>query len=121
MATAKFAVFDLRLAVRHNGSRRAAHGDGSGPARLSKLDHDSGILLVGGRETMAFFLCLIFAPNGLLYVIYNIANGHMRKFLFTPRDAAACLPWFFITFASENIPQEGEYNPLQKMAYTSVF
>jgi Ni/Fe-hydrogenase b-type cytochrome subunit len=77
--------------------------------------------LAGGRR-WHFFFAWIFALNGLLYVIYNIANGHMRKFLFTAKDAARMpamvLYYFRIRKAS---PQEGEYNPLQKMAYTSVF
>ena len=43
--------------------------------------------LAGGRR-WHFFFAWIFALNGLLYLIYNIANGHMRKFLLTPKDAA---------------------------------
>ena len=46
--------------------------------------------LAGGRR-WHFFFAWIFALNGLLYVIYNIANGGLRKFLLTPKDAA-CVP-----------------------------
>jgi thiosulfate reductase cytochrome b subunit len=77
--------------------------------------------LAGGRR-WHFFFAWIFALNGLLYVIYNIANGHMRKFLFTPRDAAGVPAMVLYYFrVRKTSPQEGEYNPLQKMAYTSVF
>ena len=77
--------------------------------------------LAGGRR-WHFFFGWLFAINGLLYFVYNLLNGHIRKFLFTPRDAAnvpaMILYYLHLRPAS---PQEGEYNPLQKMAYTSVF
>jgi Ni/Fe-hydrogenase b-type cytochrome subunit len=77
--------------------------------------------LAGGRR-WHFFFAWLFALNGLLYVIYNIANGHMRKFLLTPKDAAR-LPAMVLYYLRirKKSPQEGEYNPLQKMAYISVF
>ena len=77
--------------------------------------------LAGGRR-WHFFFAWIFALNGLLYVIYNIANGHLRKFLLTPKDAA-CVPAMVLYYfrIRKESPQTGEYNPLQKMAYTSVF
>jgi Ni/Fe-hydrogenase b-type cytochrome subunit len=77
--------------------------------------------LAGGRR-WHFFFAWIFALNGLLYVIYNIANGHMRKFLFTPKDAARvpAMVLYYLRVRKKS-PQESEYNPLQKMAYTSVF
>jgi Ni/Fe-hydrogenase b-type cytochrome subunit len=77
--------------------------------------------LAGGRR-WHFFFAWIFTLNGLLYVIYNIANGHMRKFLLTPKDAARvpAMVLYYFRIRKES-PQEGEYNPLQKMAYTSVF
>jgi Ni/Fe-hydrogenase b-type cytochrome subunit len=69
-----------------------------------------------------FFFGWLFALNGLLYVLYNLAVGHLRKFFFTPADAAkvpAMIAYYL--HLREQSPQEGEYNPLQKMAYTSVF
>lgn len=69
-----------------------------------------------------FFFGWLFALNGVLYVIYNIAIGHMRKFFFTFADAKkvpAMISYYL--HLRKNSPQEGEYNPLQKMAYTSVF
>jgi thiosulfate reductase cytochrome b subunit len=77
--------------------------------------------LAGGRR-WHFFFGWLFAINGLLYFVYNLLNGHMRKFLFTPRDAAKVPPMilYYLHLRRES-PQDGEYNPLQKMAYTSVF
>ena len=77
--------------------------------------------LAGGRR-WHFFFGWLFALNGLLYFLYNILNGHMRKFLFAPRDAAKvpAMILYYLHLRRES-PQEGEYNPLQKMAYTSVF
>ncbi len=77
--------------------------------------------LAGGRR-WHFFFGWLFVVNGLLYFVFNSINGHMRKFLFTPRDAAKvpAMMLYYLHLRRES-PQEGEYNPLQKMAYTSVF
>jgi Ni/Fe-hydrogenase b-type cytochrome subunit len=77
--------------------------------------------LAGGRR-WHFFFAWLFVLNGLLYFLYNLLNGHLRKFLLTPRDVAKFLPMmiYYLRLRRES-PQEGEYNPLQKMAYTGVF
>jgi Ni/Fe-hydrogenase b-type cytochrome subunit len=77
--------------------------------------------LAGGRR-WHFFFGWLFAINGLLYFTYNLLNGHMRKFLFTPRDAAKVpvMILYYLHLRRES-PQDGEYNPLQKIAYTSIF
>jgi Ni/Fe-hydrogenase b-type cytochrome subunit len=77
--------------------------------------------LAGGRR-WHFFFGWLFAINGLLYFVYNLLNGHMRKFLFTLRDAAKVpsMILYYLHLRRES-PQDGEYNPLQKMAYSSVF
>ena len=77
--------------------------------------------LAGGRR-WHFFFAWIFALNGLLYAIYNIANGHVRKFLFTAKDAVKvpAMALYYLRIQKQS-PQTGEYNPLQKMAYTGVF
>ena len=77
--------------------------------------------LAGGRR-WHFFFAWLFALNGILYVIYNITNGHMRKFLLKPKDAARvpAMVLYYLRIRKKS-PQEGDYNPLQKMAYTSVF
>ncbi len=68
-----------------------------------------------------FFFGWFFTINGLLYIAYNLAVGHLRKFLFTPRDAGQvpAMIGYYLKLRKSS-PQEGEYNPLQKMAYTSV-
>ena len=77
--------------------------------------------LAGGRR-WHFFFAWLFAINGLLYVVYNIANGHMKKFFLTPKDAARlpAMVLYYLRIRKQS-PQDGEYNPLQKMAYTGVF
>ncbi len=77
--------------------------------------------LASGRR-WHFFFGWLFALNGFLYVVYNLVIGHMRKFFFTFDDAKkvpAMIAYYL--HLKKNSPQEGEYNPLQKMAYTSVF
>ncbi len=77
--------------------------------------------LAGGRR-WHFFFAWLFVLNGLLYFLYNLANAHLRKFLITPKDVRKLLPMVLYYFRlRRESPQEGEYNPLQKMAYTSVF
>jgi len=77
--------------------------------------------LAGGRR-WHFFFAWLFALNGLLYFFYNLAGGHVRKFFLTPGDFSRLLPMALYYFRlRRESPQEGEYNPLQKMAYTGVF
>ncbi len=77
--------------------------------------------LAGGRR-WHFFFAWLFVINGLFYIGYNAANGHIRKFFFAPRDLKKIFPMILYYFRlRRQSPQEGEYNPLQKMAYTGVF
>lgn len=77
--------------------------------------------LAGGRR-WHFFFAWLFALNGILYFLYNLGRGHVRKFFFSPYDAGKVLPmiFYYLRLRRES-PQEGEYTPLQKMAYTGVF
>jgi thiosulfate reductase cytochrome b subunit len=77
--------------------------------------------LAGGRR-WHFFFAWLFVLNGMLYLTFNVFNGHVRKFLFTPRDAAnaPAMVLYYLRLRRSS-PQTGEYNPLQKMAYSSVF
>ncbi len=77
--------------------------------------------LAGGRR-WHFFFAWLFVINGLLYFSYNAAHGHISKFFFLPRDLKRAFPMvlYYLRLRRES-PQEGEYNPLQKMAYTAVF
>jgi thiosulfate reductase cytochrome b subunit len=77
--------------------------------------------LAGGRR-WHFFFAWLFVLNGLLYVAYNLATGHLRKFLLRPGDLARLVPMILYYLRLRRVsPQGGEYNPLQKMAYTGVF
>ena len=77
--------------------------------------------LAGGRR-WHFFFAWLFAVNGFAYFLYNFFNGHLRKFLLSPKDLTKLLPMmlYYLRLRRES-PQEGEYNPMQKMAYTGVF
>ncbi|MGH7843692.1 MAG: cytochrome b/b6 domain-containing protein [Candidatus Binatia bacterium] len=77
--------------------------------------------LAGGRR-WHFFFAWLFVLNGFLYCVDNVFNGHAKKFLLAPRDIAAipAMILYYLHVRRES-PQEGEYNPLQKMAYTGVF
>lgn len=77
--------------------------------------------LAGGRR-WHFFFAWVFVLNGLLYFVYNLATGHVRKFLFGPRDLLKVGPMILYYLRLRRVsPQEGEYNPLQRSAYTGVF
>jgi len=77
--------------------------------------------LAGGRR-WHFFFAWMFVLNGLAYYIYNRASGHVRKFIFKPGDVRGVLPMMLYYLRLRKIsPQDEEYNPLQKLAYTSVF
>jgi len=77
--------------------------------------------LAGGRR-WHFFFAWLFVLNGLLYILYNSMTAHLRKFLFAPGDLKRLLPMvlYYLRLRRES-PQQGEYNPLQKMAYSGVF
>jgi Ni/Fe-hydrogenase b-type cytochrome subunit len=77
--------------------------------------------LAGGRR-WHFFFGWLFAINGLLYFAYNLLNGHVGKFFFRLKDATKvpAMIAYYLRLRRES-PQEEEYNPLQKIAYTGVF
>jgi Ni/Fe-hydrogenase b-type cytochrome subunit len=77
--------------------------------------------LAGGRR-WHFFFAWVFVLNGLAYLFYNAAGGHLRKFLCASKDATKIFPMilYYLRLRRES-PQEGEYNPVQKVAYTGVF
>jgi len=77
--------------------------------------------LAGGRR-WHFFFAWLFALNGLVYFIYNRANGHVSNFFLRSSDIRKLVPMMlYYLRIRKTSPQEGEYNPLQKLAYTSVF
>jgi Ni/Fe-hydrogenase b-type cytochrome subunit len=77
--------------------------------------------LAGGRR-WHFFFGWLFTINGLLYFAYNVFNGHVHKFFLTAKSAARipAMAMYYLRLRRQS-PQDEEYNPLQKLAYTSVF
>ena len=76
---------------------------------------------LGGALQWHFTFMWIFAAGGLLYVISQLASGHYRTVVFTPRDLPRVWPmarhYFF--FGPKPVAT-GQYNALQKLAYTTV-
>jgi Ni/Fe-hydrogenase b-type cytochrome subunit len=76
---------------------------------------------LGGALQWHFTFMWIFAVSGVVYVAYQVASGHYRTMLFTSRDVAGVWPmarhYFLI---GPKPPATGQYNPLQKLAYTST-
>jgi len=76
---------------------------------------------LGGALQWHFTFMWFFAASGVVYVAYQVISGHYRTMLFTPRDIAGVWPmarhYFFF---GPKPPATGQYNPLQKLAYTST-
>jgi Ni/Fe-hydrogenase b-type cytochrome subunit len=76
---------------------------------------------LGGALQWHFTFMWIFAVSGLVYVAYQVGSGHYRTMLFTLRDTAGVWPmarhYFFF---GPKPPATGQYNPLQKLAYTAT-
>jgi Ni/Fe-hydrogenase b-type cytochrome subunit len=76
---------------------------------------------LGGALQWHFTVMWLFAGSGLLYVVYQIASGLYRTMLFTVRDIAGVWPMVRHYFFFGPKPRATEqYNPLQKLAYTST-
>jgi Ni/Fe-hydrogenase b-type cytochrome subunit len=76
---------------------------------------------LGGALQWHFTFMWFFAASGIFYVVYQIASGHFRTLLFTPRDVAGVWPMARHYFFFGPKPrQTGQYNALQKLAYTST-
>jgi Ni/Fe-hydrogenase b-type cytochrome subunit len=62
-----------------------------------------------------------FAVSGVFYLAYQIVSGHYRTMLFVPRDIPGIWPMVrHYFFFGPKPPATGQYNPLQKLAYTST-
>jgi Ni/Fe-hydrogenase b-type cytochrome subunit len=76
---------------------------------------------LGGALQWHFTFMWLFAASGAVYVVYQIFSAHYRTMLFTPRDIPGVWPmarhYFF--FGPKPAAKE-QYNPLQKLAYTSA-
>jgi len=75
---------------------------------------------LGGALQWHFTFMWFFAASGIFYLAYQVVSGHYRTMLFTPRDIPGVWPmarhYFF--FGPKPLAT-GQYNPLQKLAYTS--
>jgi Ni/Fe-hydrogenase b-type cytochrome subunit len=74
---------------------------------------------LAGALQWHFTFMWFFAASGVFYVAYQIFSGHYRTMLFTPRDISGVWPmarhYFFF---GPKPAATGQYNPLQKLAYT---
>lgn len=76
---------------------------------------------LGGALQWHFTFMWFFAGSGLVYAAYQIFSGHFRTMLFTLRDVPGVWPMarHYFLFGPKP-PATGQYNPLQKLAYTST-
>ena len=76
---------------------------------------------LGGALQWHFTFMWIFAGVGLLYVSSQVVSGHWRTLVLTPRDLPGLWPMARHYFLFGPKPAAtGQYNPLQKQAYTTV-
>ncbi|MGA7294237.1 MAG: cytochrome b/b6 domain-containing protein [Terriglobales bacterium] len=76
---------------------------------------------LGGALQWHFTFMWFFAASGIFYVVYQAISGHFRTLLFMPRDVRGVWPMVRHYFLFGPKPMaEGQYNPLQKLAYTAA-
>lgn len=76
---------------------------------------------LGGALQWHFTFMWVFAGGGLLYLAYQFFSGHYKTVLFVPRDAKGVWPMARHYFLFGPKPAAtGQYNPLQKLAYTAT-
>jgi thiosulfate reductase cytochrome b subunit len=76
---------------------------------------------LGGALQWHFTFMWIFASSAVFYAISQIASGHYRTVLFTRRDVPGVWPMVRHYFLFGPKPRAtGQYNALQKLAYTSM-
>ncbi|MGA8775665.1 MAG: cytochrome b/b6 domain-containing protein [Terriglobales bacterium] len=76
---------------------------------------------LGGALQWHFTFMWLFAASGAVYLSYQLLSGHYRTVLFTPKDIPGVWPMVrhYFLFGPKP-PVTGQYNPLQKLAYTST-
>jgi len=76
---------------------------------------------LGGALQWHFTFMWLFAGSGVVYLTYQLLSGHYRTVLFTPKDIPGVWPMarHYFLFGPKP-PVTGQYNPLQKLAYTST-
>lgn len=74
---------------------------------------------LGGALQWHFTFMWIFAGTGIFYLLYQLISGHYKTVLFTPKDIPGVWPMVRHYFLfGPNPPATGQYNALQKLAYT---
>ncbi len=76
---------------------------------------------LAGAWNWHFLFVWPFVISGVLYVVYQIFTGRFRALLFVPRDIPGVWPMakHYFLFGKKP-PLTQQYNPLQKLAYTST-
>ena len=76
---------------------------------------------LGGALQWHFTFMWIFGATAVLYGASQITSGHFRTVLFRPRDVPGVWPMvrYYFLFGPKPRPTS-QYNPLQKLAYTST-
>jgi Ni/Fe-hydrogenase b-type cytochrome subunit len=76
---------------------------------------------LGGALQWHFTFMWFFAASGIVYFVFQVFRGHYRTLLFTLGDIPGVWPmarhYFFF---GPKPPATGQYNALQKLAYTST-
>ncbi|HTY58759.1 MAG TPA: cytochrome b/b6 domain-containing protein [Bacteroidota bacterium] len=77
---------------------------------------------LAGARMWHFFGMWLFALNGAAWFVYNLLTRHGRQTTFFRRkDVPGVLPMilYYLRIRKEH-PPAGKYNPLQKLAYTTI-
>jgi len=106
----------------------ARFGDKGGPMFVSPFDdsrfpHWSRLGgWLAGALNWHFALMWPRVTVGLLYLGYLVGSGEWRALLFRPRDVrgAVAMAQYYLHLRLDHPPQ-GKHNPLQKLAYTSIY
>jgi Ni/Fe-hydrogenase b-type cytochrome subunit len=76
---------------------------------------------LGGALQWHFTFMWLFVGSGVFYLAYQVLSGHYRTVLFTRKDIPGVWPMVrhYFLFGPKP-PVTEQYNPLQKLAYTST-
>jgi len=76
---------------------------------------------LGGALRWHFTFAWIYVATGVVYVGYQVLSGNFRQMLFLPRDLPGLWPMVrhYVLAGPKPVATEA-YNPLQKLAYTSL-
>src|SRR6266699_3823672 len=77
---------------------------------------------LAGALNWHFALMWPLVTAGLLYLGYLVKSGEWRALLFRPRDVPGALAMaaYYLRLRKDHPPQ-GKHNPLQKLAYSSIY